>query len=45
MAKESPEIDPEAELWGVEEDGKTSVSIDEFAALDDEDEDDDGEPV
>ena len=39
MAKQSPEIDPEAELWGVEEDEKTSVSIDEFAELDDEDED------
>jgi hypothetical protein len=39
MVEESPEIEPEAELWGVEEDEKTSVSIDEFAELDDEDED------
>ncbi|MGH3030160.1 MAG: hypothetical protein ACRDNE_05255 [Gaiellaceae bacterium] len=36
MVEETPEIDPEAELWGVEEDEKSSVSIDEFADLDDD---------
>lgn len=36
MVEETPEIDPEAELWGVEEDEESSVSIDEFADLDDD---------
>jgi hypothetical protein len=37
MVEEAPETDPDAELWGVEED-ETSVSIDEFANLDEDDE-------
>ena len=37
MVEEPPETDPEAELWGVEED-ETSVSIDEFADLDEDSE-------
>ena len=38
--EEAPELDPEEELWGVEENEETSVSIDEFADLDE-----DGEPA
>jgi hypothetical protein len=37
MVEEPPETDPEAELWGAEED-ETSVSIDEFADLDEDSE-------
>ncbi|MGH3094014.1 MAG: hypothetical protein ACRDOG_17035 [Gaiellaceae bacterium] len=40
MEEEIPEVPLEAELWGVEEDENASVSIDEFADLDD-----DGEPT
>lgn len=40
MVEEPPETDPDADLWGVEENEETSVSIDEFADLDE-----DGEPA
>ncbi len=36
MVEEPPETDPEDELWGVEETEETSVSIDEFADLDED---------
>ncbi|MGH3004922.1 MAG: hypothetical protein ACRDOS_03290 [Gaiellaceae bacterium] len=38
MVEEAPEVDPEDELWGVEEGEETSVSIDEFADLDEDSE-------
>ncbi len=38
MVEEPPETDPEDELWGVEENQETSVSIDEFADLDEDSE-------
>jgi hypothetical protein len=40
MVQEAPEVDPDDELWGVDEGEETSVSIDEFADLDE-----DGEPA
>lgn len=38
MVEEAPEIDPEEELWGVEEGEETSISIDELADLDEDSE-------
>lgn len=38
MVEEAPELDPEEELWGVEEGEETSISIDELADLDEDSE-------
>jgi hypothetical protein len=39
MVEEAPEVEPEEKLWGVEEgEEEPSVSIDEFADLDEDSE-------